>query len=66
MVVEVPAIGTVGFDPAAAFVQQRMVGTAQQHEISQRRFVAVGPVLDMMTVDVTAVRASGKPARAIA
>ena len=66
MIEEIPAMKIVGFDPTGAFVQQCMVRTTQQHEIRQRRFATVGPVLDVMTVDVTAVRATGKPARAIA
>ena len=66
MIEKIPAMGIVSFDPAAAFVQQRMVSTTQQHEIRQRCFATVGPMLDVMTVDVTAVRATGKPARTIA
>ncbi len=66
VVEKIPAIGTVCFDPAAAFVQQRMVGTTQQHEVRQLRFATVGPVLDMMTVDVAAMRATRKAARTIA
>ena len=66
MIEKIPAIAAVGFDPAAAFVQQRMVRTAQQHEIRQRRFATVGPVLNVMTVNVATVGTTGKPAGAIA
>ncbi len=42
---------------AAAFVQQRMVLTVQQQKIRQACFATIGPVPDVMTVDVAAVRA---------
>ena len=66
MIKKIPTIDSIGFNSAAAFVQHCVVCTAQQHEIRQRSFAAVGPVLDVMTVDVAAVRATGKPARTIA
>ncbi len=66
VVEKIPAVGTVGFNSTATFMQQRMVSATQQHKIRQRRFATVGPVLDVMTVDVTAVRATGKPARPVA
>ena len=66
VVEKIPAMGIVSFDPAATFVQHCVVCTAQQHEIRQRRCATVGPMLNVMTVDVTAMRATGKPARTIA
>ena len=66
MIEKIPAIATIGFDPVAAFVQQRMVGATQKHEIRQRSFATVGPALDVMSVDVAAVRATRETAGAIA
>ncbi len=66
MVEKSPAVGTVYCDPAATFVQQRMVGTTQQHEIRQRGFAIVGPVLNVMAVDVAAVGVSRATAGAVA
>ncbi len=66
VVEKVPAMRTICFDPTAAFMQQRMVGTAQQHEIRQLGFSAVGPVLNVVAVDIAAVGATRKSARAIA
>ena len=65
MIEEIPAIAIIGFDPAASFMEHRVVSATQQHKIRQRRFATVGPVLNVMTVDVAAVRATGKTACAI-
>ena len=65
MIEEIPAIATVGFDSAAAFVQECMVRTTQRHEIRQRCFTAIGPVLSVMAVYVAAVRTTGKAARSV-
>ena len=66
MIKKIPTIYTLGFDATATFVQQGMVRTTQQHKIRQRSWATVGPVLDVMTVDVTAVRATGETARPFA
>ena len=65
MIEEIPALATVGFDPAATFVQQCMVRTTLQHKVGQRRFAAIGTVRNVMPVDVTTVRATRETARAV-
>ncbi len=62
----IPPMRTVCFNAAAAVVQQRVVSTTQQHENRQRGFATVGPVIDVMAVDVASVRATRKTAGAVA
>ena len=55
-----PAASTIGFDAVTTLVWPCMMGTAQQHEIRQCSLATVGPVFDVMIIDVTAVRATRK------
>lgn len=66
LVEEMPAVDGVGFDAKAAFVQQAMVRGAEQHQVAKFGFAAVGPMLNMVAVDVTAMGAAGKAAGAVA
>ncbi len=43
-----------------------MMEAAQRHEVGRFRLAAVRPVLDMMRIDVTRVRAAGKAAAFVA
>ena len=60
--VEHPALIEVLIDPEAAFVHERVVLRAQQHQIIERRVAAVRPVLDMVNVQVPSVIAPGERA----
>ena len=53
-------------DANAAFVHGAMMEAAERHEIRGFRFAAVGPVLDVMCIEVTRVRAAGKAAALVA
>lgn len=57
------------FDPLhaeAAFVHQAVMMAAQQHEVVERGFAAVGPVLNMMGIDEAMSSAPRKAAAAVA
>ena len=54
------------FDANAAFVHGVMMEPAQRHEVGWLRLAAVGPVLDVMRIDVASVRAAGKAAALVA
>src|SRR3954463_10409551 len=53
-------------DADAAFVHRAVVKPAEGSEILQLRLTAIGPVLDVMRVEVARVRATGKAAAFIA
>jgi hypothetical protein len=63
---ETPAAGGSDLDHDLALVHQAVMQTAQGHEIGELRFAALGPVLDVMCVDVALVRAAGETTAAVA
>src|SRR5690606_5492745 len=50
----------------ALLVDQPVVVAAQQHEVLQAGLSALGPVADVVAVDVVLVGAAGEPATAVA
>jgi hypothetical protein len=55
----------VAMNREAALVQQRVVMRAEQREVVESRGAAVGPVVDMVHVDVAHVPAAGERAAAV-
>src|SRR5688572_13388289 len=53
-------------DRAAVLVQEAMVERAERDRVLEAGVSAVGPVHDVVGLEVEAVRAAGKPARSIA
>jgi hypothetical protein len=53
---ETPAADGSGLDRDLPLVHQAVMQTAQGHEIGELRFAALGPVLDVMRIDVALVR----------
>jgi hypothetical protein len=54
------------FDANAAFVNGAVVEAAERHEVGRFGFAAIGPVLDVMCIDITRVRAAGEAAAFVA
>jgi hypothetical protein len=52
-------------DPKPSLVQSDMVSVADEDQVAQRRRAAVGPVLDMVSIDKRSVAATGKATPAI-
>ena len=63
---ELEASAFVVAEAKAAFMDETMVMTTEFDEVSEFRFAAVDPVVDVMGVDVTVSGATGEAAAAIA
>ena len=63
---EAPAASGRGLDPDLSLVHQAVVQAAQGHEVGEFGLPAVGPVLDVMRIDIALVGAAGEAAAAVA
>ena len=54
------------FDANAAFVHGVVVEAAERDEVGGFRFAAIGPMIDVMCIDVASVRAARKAAALVA
>ena len=62
---KVPAVLEVALDAVAAFVHQRVMPGAQQHQVREAGFAVVRPMLDVMTVQEAVVVAARESAAAM-
>ena len=62
---EVPVVTEILLNAKATFMHQRVMPGAQQHQVIQARLATIRPMLNMVTMQVTAIATTGEGAAVV-